>query len=358
MYSGIVKKGFRNLALLLVCVLTSAGYAQNSSVQRILPLYPSDNFSIGTGELTFRWRVYPLERSGDIDRFVVSIWSVQSKTVHKFTVIPDGIKPAYSFAIDTVRKVCPKHGRYIWNVEAYVKNGAKITSKNSNLRILTTIHQIRAGINEKPCSYGIEFAYLDRLQSSELTAFRGNVLSDVLFRDYSSLGFVFKQNRLFGLPLDICERISLLMIPGIGADICGNIHVLNTRFIRLYTRSGVSGSCAAVSVAEKHSIWHYGYAGAEMSFMPGENLTLIGDYLFGYDLPYQTRLFSTTSFKGSGYRFGFRLCFSRRMMPTWELGGVSVDMRRVPIEFMVETVRDDYTGTYLRTRKISLGYYF
>ena len=92
--------------------------------------------------------------------------------------------------------------------------------------------------------------------------------------------------------------------------------------------------------------------------MPGGYLTLIGDYILRYNMPYQTETFKVLTFNGSGYRYGIRYFFSRSVIPTWTIGKLKIDMRKVPIEFFIEIIRDDYTGTEIKTRRVSLGYYF
>ncbi|RKY75479.1 hypothetical protein DRQ07_11820, partial [candidate division KSB1 bacterium] len=106
------------------------------------------------------------------------------------------------------------------------------------------------------------------------------------------------------------------------------------------------------------SIFYFYYTGAELSFMPGAYLTLIGDYIPEYTMPYQTNTYKTLTFQGTGYRFGFRYIFSQKVMPLWNIGKLTIDMRRVPIEVLFETVKDDNSGTIIKTRKIKLGYFF
>jgi len=343
--------------LLLQNSNSSAFIKQSEDDIVISQISPSKGFSVVKGSVRFQWKISSSDIN-KIDRFVVSIWSDMKKSVQFFTVKPESGKVFFSYTIDEIRQICPRHGQYYWKVALFLKSGGKIETGSRRFRVKPWTLQKEKNQVSNIYPYGMEFAYFHRLNTDEQKQFKKTVLTDLLFRSYSEVRFVFYQHNIWELPVTLCEKVKLLMLPGVGLDLCGKIHLISNKIFTLSPRFGITGSCAATSVAETQSILYFYYIGSELSFMPGGYLTLIGDYIPEYNMPYQTETFKVLTFKGSGYRYGIRYFFSQRFMPAWKIGKLKVDMRRVPIEFFIEIVKDDYTGTTIKTRKISLGYFF
>jgi len=336
----------------------SVSGAQTDKKNIIYNLSPHAGYSLKQGVLNLQWSIAREQVLNDIVKFVVVIWSERNNSVHHFTIKGPVRQTRLSYKINKIRDVCTRHGIYYWKVTGYFKNGEETESKISFFRIDPVLTRIKNLSVANLPPYGIEFAYFHRLRTAEQREFTENVLTDLLFRSYSEIRFVFNQYEIFNLPLDFCEKVKILMLPGVGLDLSAKLKIIKSSVFNFYVRGGTAWSCASTSVAEKHSIFYFYYTGAELSFMPGAYLTLIGDYIPEYTMPYQTNTYKTLTFQGTGYRFGFRYIFSQKVMPLWNIGKLTIDMRRVPIEVLFETVKDDNLGTIIKTRKIKLGYFF
>ncbi|MCJ7813363.1 hypothetical protein MUP95_08630, partial [bacterium] len=62
------------------------------------------------------------------------------------------------------------------------------------------------------------------------------------------------------------------------------------------------------------------------------------------------------TFLGEGWEYGVRFIISNAVIKMFRFLGMEIDFQRIPLEFHFGQIRDQYGGTLLKMRRMSIGY--
>ncbi len=321
-------------------------------------LSPQKNVTIVQGPLKFTW-----ENNGDpdppdfrVNYYEVTFWSENQKFNETFKVIPDDSvnEVIRGLEIKDYRKVFRRHGRYYWKVTAFDAGGNQTSSEVWNFII--NIPEIEEEFTPWAYIYAIQFQYNHRLHTDEYLAFLKNVNPNMHMRSYSELNFVFRQEKLLIPFIEMEEKISLLSQVGIGGEISSHIRMLQNLYFSLCPYASIATGWYSTGLRDYANTFIAAHLGCDMFMMPRGYISLHVSWLPTYHVRYIEKGEYLRTFLGEGWEYGVRFIISNAVIKMFRFLGMEIDFQRIPLEFHFSQIRDQYSGTLLRMRRMSIGY--
>ena len=315
---------------------------------------PEQKAMLENGPVVFRWKKPDISDS-HIKKYEVAFWSNRKGFGKKFTVVPDDLGKETSYLeFNDFRNVFKRHGNYYWRVTAYDSVGGRRTSEIRNFMV--GIPSIREGFVPWTFPYAVQFQYTHRPQTNDFKAFLTTVDPVKSLKSFADIGFIFHQNNFFGSPIDVQEKLFILSQFGFGAEISSRFRILRNTYFSLYPQMSFASYWYSTGIKNYSSTLRTFQIGMNFMFMPKGYLTLRASWIPSYKLRYSTKLGELRTFLGSGWEYGFRLIIPRNIIDNFQIFGLDIDFRRIPLEFHVSHIRDKYTKTKMNMQRFSISY--
>ncbi|HHS14452.1 MAG TPA: hypothetical protein ENN03_11900 [bacterium] len=324
---------------------------------RIELIEPRSGVIVRTGELNFIWEIKTHDdKPVRIIRYEVTFWAERQSFSRTFTVVPDSGVERASFLLTESRDIFRRHGQYFWRITAYDAANIPVQSQSRDFMVLVSHESIRYTHWIYP--YAVEFQYTQRLRSEQYVQFMESLQSSDQFTDYSTLAFMFHQERIWGTTLEFEERFLLLTQIGLGIEAGPRFRLIKNLFFSLYPRASVKSMWFSTGLKNYSTNLFSWKAGMELAFNPKENICIAWNWIPEYRIRYALQGGELRTFKGRGWQAGIRIRIPETMIPPFTIAGMGIDFRRIPIEFTISEIVDEYTDVIMRMRSISVAFLF
>jgi hypothetical protein len=313
---------------------------------------------IKEGPIVFRWR-----KSGDSDpsnfnvqRYEITFWSEKTGFRRTFSVIPeDSSKSIITFKFEETRNVFKRHGIYKWRVSAFDEEEHKTSSEISQF-IVGLSENVKKGSLSWVYPYAVQFQYNHRDRSEEYVHFLDQINPTTSLRSYSDAGFIFRQEKVLFSFLELQERLLILSQIGIGYEISSRLKFIENLFFGLYPQGGVMSSWFSTGLKDYSSTCFSANLGCDLVIMPSSNLTIRGSWIPVFRVRYALKNGELRTFQGEGWEIGLRVLISHKIINTFRIFNLEVDLQRIPLEFHLSRIRDEYTGTLMQVKRMSVSF--
>jgi hypothetical protein len=352
-----MKKNFAALGVAIFAFFHIQGFAfdaaENHLEDEIRLVSPERNRLIKVGKVTFNW-VRPTE-GGDsdspIDHYELSIWS---RKWDYYQTIRIDAKDETSYTIPQIRKVIKRQGKYYWRLAAVYGDRNRKISKISSF--IVGIDATSYDFTGQRSTFEVSTQHVKRLESPEFVQFLEQVTSKAQLESYTDFNLIFSQNHVFGRSVSLQERFSFLSQIGMGGEFTAKFLLHRNLYFALSPVASVSGGWFSTGLKNYSSFTNTVKIGAQLAVMPRGSLILQGAWIPEYRIRYAVAGNVLRTFEGRGWEFGFRLILPKDMMKPIKILGFDIDFRRIPFEFHVSQVRDEYTGVKMKMHRFSVGY--
>ncbi|MBN2029354.1 hypothetical protein JW824_03830 [bacterium] len=320
-------------------------------------LSPEKNFEVVQSPLKFTW-----ENKEDLDspntrvsHYEVAFWSESQLFREIFQVIPS-YRAVETLEFEDYRKVFRRHGKYYWKVTAYDINGNQTSSEVWTFSI--GIPDMEEEFTTWTYIYAIQFQYNHRMRTDDYVSFLQNVNPNAHMKSYSELNFIFHQEN-FPIPsIELEEKVSLLSQVGLGAEITSRIRLLRNLYFSICPYGSFESSWYSTGLQDYTNTMMAGRLGGEVFLMPKGFVSFKMCWIPRYHVRYIEKEGGLRTFLGKGWEYGIRIIISNAVIKVFRLFGVDIDFQRIPFEFHFSEIKDQYSGTLLRMRCVSVGYLF
>lgn len=320
-------------------------------------LAPDKNATVTEGPLTFMWEdgrntYFP---NFDIERYEVTFWSKRRDFGKSFTVTPDdSIEGKVYLTFNDCRKVFRRHGRYYWRVTAFDTNGNHTDSEVWSF--VVGIPEVRGVFTPWAYLYAIRFRYSHRLHTPEYIEFLENLQPSTNLRSYSDMGFVLRQSGSWLTFMEAQEKFYILSHIGVGFELSSRFRLLKNLYFSLYPQGSVESCWFATGLEDYSSTMYSVRVGCDWVIMPSGYLSLRSSWVPAYRVRYLEQGRELRTFMGEGWELGIRIIISRNILSSFRFLGMEIDFRRIPLEFYFSQIRDQYSGTLMKMRGVSIAY--
>ena len=90
--------------------------------------------------------------------------------------------------------------------------------------------------------------------------------------------------------------------------------------------------------------------------MPGGFITFYGFWTPLYNIRYSVQEGGLRTFEGEGWDAGIRILLSSGIVKSVHLLGMEMDLSRIPFEFHVGSIKDQYSGVIMNVHRFCVGY--
>jgi hypothetical protein len=331
---------------------------QDRASQLLLLLSPGKGTVITEGPIVFRW-----ESSGDPDasnfhdqRYEITFWSEKTGFRRTFSIIPeDSSESIIILRFEDARTVFKRHGTYYWRVSAFDAEEHKTSSGISQFSIGLS-DNVKKGSLSWVYPYAVQFQYSHRYRSEEYVDFLDTINPTTSMRSYSDAGFIFRQEKVLFSFLELQERLLILSQIGIGYEISSRLKIIENQFFGMYPQGGVMSSWFSTGLKDYSSTCFSANLGCDLVIMPNSNLIIRGSWIPVYRIRYALKNGELRTFQGEGWEIGLRILISHKIINTFRILNLEIDLQRIPLEFHLSRIRDEYTGTLMEVKRMSIGF--
>jgi len=355
-----------SVSLLVRTIRSEPGYdpvemfSQDRGPSTFILLAPEMGTVITDGPVDFRWedRGDPDPPDYRVQKFEITFWSEKTGFKRTFTVIPDDSSDGdgiITLSFDDSRNVFKRHGTYYWRVSAFDSEEHK-----TNSEIRRFVVGLSSSIKRRSLSwvfpFAVQFQYSHRFRSQEYRDFLNLINPTTSLRSFSDLGFLFRQEK-FLLPfIEFQEKLMILSQIGIGFEISSRLKIIKNDYFALYPQGGVMSSWYSTGLRDYSSTFNSAKLGCDLIFMPSGSLMIRGSWIPVYRIRYALKDGELRTFQGEGWEIGVRVVIPHKIINTFRIFNLEIDFQRIPFEFHFSRIRDEYTGTLMEVRRISIGF--
>ena len=318
-------------------------------------LSPGKNQVVTQGTLKFMWENHeePDSFCSSVSYYEVTFWSESLIFGEVFTVVPDN-HSVESIEFEDYRKIFRRHGKYFWKVTAYDNNGNQTDSEVWTFYI--GIPEIEDKFTSWDYIYGIQFQYSHRLRTDDYRSFLENIEPNTHMRSFSDLSFIFHQDN-FPLPfVEMEEKLSLLSQVGLVGEITSRIRALRNLYFSFCPYGSIASSWYSTGIRDYTSTSTTIHLGCDVFIMPRGYISFRLSWLPMYHMRYVEKEGHLRTFLGRGWEYGVRFIISHAVIKVFRFLGMEIDFQRIPLEFHFSRIRDEYSGTLLNMRRMSIAY--
>jgi hypothetical protein len=318
---------------------------------------PKTNHEVIKGKLTFIWekRENHTIPESEIDQYEISFWSHKRRFRKTYTVSKgDSGAEQVQFVLEECRKIFPRHGRYYWRVTAVNPQGRRTSSEIRSFTV--RINRVGKGFSMQPFNYEVQYQYTHRLSTEEYKIFLSQVSPTASMGSFSDFSLIFRQQELWSSYVDFEERIFILSQFGMGVELSGRFRMLKNIYFAMHPRISVSSSWYSTGLSKYTSMLTSVSVGCDWSFLPSGHVTLQTNWIPMYRIRYAELEGDLRTFQGEGWEMGIRLIIPHKILKPFRFLGFEFDFERIPIEFSAAFIEDEYTGTLMKIRRLSIGY--
>ncbi len=350
----VIRNGLSGIIYFLILTLfTIEGFSANIAI-----VFPSKQFHIQKGELTFVWdnQIVDIGDTLQAQKYEVTFWMRNRPFTRTMEIIPEQNNPQCVLTFKKIREHFRRHGRYFWKVTAYDSlNRVYISDIRSFFVDIIKPRRIKDAW-EHP--YSLHFQWNHRQQTEELSSFIQNISPNKHFKDYSELGFVLNQIQNRKPYLHFSEKCYLISQIGLGLDVHGEFRLMQNKFFALkpYVSSRYNFFSAGIKNFS-NSLFHW-QLGAKWELMPKGYLSLQTAYIPDYQIRYAENGKRLRTWTGEGYEIGVRCVIPEHFIETFSVLGIHVNLRKFPVYLSYTKIHDSYSGVDLNMRRVTVSYQF
>ncbi len=325
---------------------------QNQKPRPFALLAPRDNEQIAEGIVSFIWenRGDPNPPDFKVRSYVVNFWSKKKGFGKTFTVFPKDTNKIVQLKLNNFRRIFNRRGKYYWKVTAYNVEGNYRTSETRSF--VVKFSNFRWNLVSENYSYGIRFQYTHRLRLPEYKKFLKKVYPTIPMRSFSDISLVFRQGRA----LKFEERFLLLSQAGVGCEVLSKLRLIRNLYFSLYPYVGALFSSFSRGLENYTSVSYSMYVGGDLVIMPRGYVTFKGSWIPTYNIRYSETDGGLRTFQGRGWEVGVRVIIPRTILNNFKFLGMEFDFQRMPLEIYFGDIRDQYSGTLMKMRRVSIEY--
>ncbi len=318
---------------------------------------PENNFKATQGPLKFTWenKEDPDSPDSRVSYYEVAFWSESQLFRKIFQVIPS-YRSFETLEFEDYRNVFRRHGKYYWKVTAYDINGNQTSSEVWTFSI--GIPEMEEEFTTWAYIYAIQFQYNHRMRINDYVTFLRNVDPNVHMRSYSELSFIFHQDNFPISSVELEEKVSLLSQVGLGAEITSRIRFLRNHYFSIWPYGSFKSNWYSTGLQDYTNTLIVTRIGCEVFLMPKGFISFKMGWIPRYHVRYIEKGGGLRTFLGEGWEYGIRIIISNAVIKVFRLLGVDIDFQRIPFEFHFNEIKDQYSGTLLKMRQMSVGYLF
>ena len=318
---------------------------------------PRTSTKVVSGKMTFIWEKHESLDSVEslVDRYEINFWHPGRDFRKKFSVSPgDSTSKSVSFVLKECRKVFRRHGKYYWQVTAINVNEMKTFSEIRSFSICA--RNVGNSFKEESYVYEIRYQYTHRLHTPEYKTFINNLSQNTNMRSYSDMSLIFRQQGVGSSLFNFCERVFILSNVGIGFEVSSRYKLLKNRYFSIQPRFSITSSWYSSGLQNYTSNLYSVSMGCDFVIMPSANVTLRTCLIPTHRIRYSEKGGELRTYQGNGWEIGVRVIIPHKILKTLHIFGREVDFERIPIEFHMRYIEDEYTGTLMKIRQFSIGY--
>ena len=143
---------------------------------------------------------------------------------------------------------------------------------------------------------------------------------------------------------------------GIGFEISSRLKIIKNDYFSLYPQGGVMSSWYSTGLRDYSSTFNSAKLGCDLIFMPSGSLMIRGSWIPVYRIRYALKDGELRTFQGEGWEIGVRVVIPHKIINTFRIFNLEIDFQRIPFEFHFSRIRDEYTGTLMEVRRITIGF--
>jgi hypothetical protein len=336
-------------------------YTHNSPVEKkpypFALIDPDSGVEIIEGRMVFGWekKEDPDIPESIVDYYEISFWSWRRPFRKSYVVSSgDSSNQQIVFILDECREVFRRHGKYYWQVTAVGQSGRRRVSEIRSFYV--GIRQVGKGFTRTSYPFEIQYQYTNRLRTHEYKTFLNNLTPNTNLRSFSDVSLIFNQRGVLRPTIDFKERFFIVSQMGVGVELASRFRLLRNTYCSLHPGASLTTSWFATGLREYTSHLYSFKVGLDWEIMPGGNVTVKTNWIPSHKIRYSEKDGSLRTFQGKGWEFGVRLIIPNKILKPFHLFGREVDFARIPIEFNVTQIEDEYTGTTMNVRRLSIGY--
>ena len=143
---------------------------------------------------------------------------------------------------------------------------------------------------------------------------------------------------------------------GLGLEMSTRFRALKTLYFSFYPFGNISSSWFSLGLKNYSTTSYSAQVGCEFEMMPRGFVTLRGGWIPAYHIRYSEKSGGLRTFEGDGWELGLRLIISHTILRTFNLFGLEIDFERIPFEFHLSHIKDQFTGTLMKMRRFGISF--
>lgn len=324
----------------------------------LLLIGPRNHIKVSDGPISFIWRKQIQGDLADFDlqRYEIVFWSKRRGFGKTFTVYPESDSDQVKFDIKECKDIFRRHGKYYWQVRGFDFQGNIILSETKDFVI--ELPKIRGHFISWTYPYEVQFQYTQRIKTEQFQTFLQGITSKNHLSSYSDLSLLFLQDGIFKPFIETQERVFLSSQIGLGLEFTLRLKLLDGYYFSLFPTGSSQIHWFSTGLKDYTSLLYSAKIGADWVFNPGKHLVLNASWIPSYRVHYNEIFNHLQTYKGDGWEWGIQITVPNSIIPVFRLFNTEIDFHRIPIDFHISRVQDEYTGTIMKMRNFRIGYRF
>ncbi len=316
---------------------------------------PAKGTLFTVGDIIFAWRYHPGRNTENRLplKYELLIWSRDKTVQHRFTAYPGADDDLQVYTLSNLRTFMRRPGRYFWRIVAVFEDGTMAESPESYIQV--GLSYVSPTYQRRTNTIEISWQYYARQETGDYRTLIEQVYPKAPLDSYADFGFHFYQNRLLGKEIYLGERIFVMSPLGMGIGLEVNFQLLTTPVIALFPRGSYSLGCMSSSLREYNLTVQTARIGLECIIMPAGNISISADWVPANFIRYGTSDNELKTFEGEGFEYGLRLIIPSSLVKPFSLGGLRIDLSKMPLYYSISDIKDSYTGISMKTKHLSIG---
>ena len=202
--------------------------------------------------------------------------------------------------------------------------------------------------------YTIQFQYTHRIQSQEYKDFLNQISPTTSLRSFSDIGLGFHQEKFLVSFIELQEKLFILSQIGIGYEISARLKMIKSLYFGIYPQCSIASSWFSTGLKDYSSKQSSVCIGGDLIVMPYGSLTIRGSWIPVYHIRYALKSGELRTFLGNGWELGVRVLIPHKIINPFRIFHLEIDFQKIPLEFHLSQIRDEYTGTLMKIRRMSV----
>ena len=204
--------------------------------------------------------------------------------------------------------------------------------------------------------YAVELKLNHYLHTNEYLELIQEIQPQEQLENYSSIGLVYHQDRLFVPILECKETYRLLSKIGVGYEFDARLNIWNNKYVSISPKCRISYTWYSTGIQKYSNEYQDLRYGMDITINPRKYLVIRPMIIPRYQFHYFTSDNELRTWTGKGWSFGLEMVMSKSILNSFNIGGINIDPLRFPFSFTYSYIKDSYTGKKLTIRQFRISY--